>query len=1547
MPSSTAECIHEEPKRIPLLTAGEISPLVMRQWEMACEDYFSASKKLEEKDRVAAVLLGLKDLRARDWVATRREDLVALTFDDFMALLRSEFLPESWEDELHAKICSSRLKPADSFMTWLNELRHLNIILRGTDYHFTEDPLRLQLDSLIDTDLRTRAKNRKIKDVIDAATDAKGVKTPEARLNAWISEMRKLAEERANDTKHYKEAAENFHRSTKREQTDDFGRAAKRPALSQPSRFGNASTSASQNYNRTRPPKLTETERSLLDKHQGCTKCRRGYQNHRATNCPNGFPDPAGYKELTEEILLAHKRTKSVPASAKPVGAVVDSIESDEENAVFTVNAVMPSSVLDAGDTTDEEVCAPLTSRHYRWACKLSGPNTEFPVTVNSMIDIGAHGVFIDPSLVERLGLPRYKLHEPCHVDLALQNGKKTSTSLYEYVKIRPSSSDASWTSITLKAIIAPGLCVPILLGIPFLESNYIVIDCSLRTVIDKRCNYNLLDPEPVTARVPPPSPKERRRARTEEKKWNLKEKKVMFLELIDTVRTRLKESGRKRSEPVKKPNVAALIRERVKELAERQRIAEELSTCEKEARAKFAPVFEPIPHVDHLPTDTFARIKLKDASRSISSRSYSCPRKYRAAWQTLIDQHLEAGRIRPSSSSHASAAFIVPKSDPSVLPRWVNDYRELNDNTVLDAHPLPRIDDILADCAKGKIWAKIDMTNSFFQTRVHPDDIHLTAVNTPFGLYEWVVMPMGLKNSPAIHQRRVTNALRKWIGKICHVYLDDIVIWSKSIEEHRRNVDIILNALKQNHLYCNPKKSTLFCTELDFLGHHISSRGVEADSSKSGRIIAWPVPKSATEVRRFCGLVRYISSFLPNVTTHTRVLQELTTKDCDKHFPEWTARHQDAFDSIKRLVTSRECLTTIDFDLMDTHKIFVTMDASDYQSGAVLSFGETWETSRPVSFDSKTFKGAELNYPVHEKELLAIIRALKKWRSDLLGVPFIVYTDHRTLENFDKQKHLSRRQARWMEFLSQYEFKITYIPGEQNSCADALSRTEFPSADVPLAPILSIAADENLLTRIKQGYKEDPWCKKLIEASPRPHGITILDDLLYVGNRLAIPRVNDIRELLFNLAHDTLGHFGFDKSYGSLRTSFYWPKMRHDLQNAYVKGCADCQRNKSITTLPSGPLHPLPIPDQRGDSVAIDFIGPLPPDDGYDTIITLTDRLGSDIRLVPSKASLTAEELAVVFFDEWYCENGLPLEIVSDRDKLFTSKFWKCLHEITGVKLKMSTAFHPQTDGASERTNKTLNQCIRFHVDRAQQGWKRALPRIRFNLMNTINSSTGFSPFQLRMGRSPRVIPPLVSTSPDNVEDIRALEVIKRLEMDVSEAQDNLMTAKLSQTVYANKSRTDDFPLKIGDRVLLSTMHRRHEYKRKGTVRTAKFMPRFDGPYVITKVNHEHSTVTVDLPNNTRVFPTFHMSQIIPFVENNNDLFPNRQLEQPPPITIDDEEEYFIDRILDERTRGCGKQYLVRWTGYGPEDDRWLPTSALNDCEALDIWLARQDLSK
>ncbi|GBE88839.1 hypothetical protein SCP_1402470 [Sparassis crispa] len=586
--------------------------------------------------------------------------------------------------------------------------------------------------------------------------------------------------------------------------------------------------------------------------------------------------------------------------------------------------------------------------------------------------------------------------------------------------------------------------------------------------------------------------------------------------------------------------------------------------------KSEFASLFpDDIPHLDDLPTNIYHHFTLKDPEIVIQWRQYNCPKKYHEAWKVLLQQHLDAGHMRASDSPYTSPAFLIPKADPDALPQWVNDYCVLNSNTVPDMHPLPRVADILADCSQGKIWGKIDMMNSFFQTCVHPDDVKYTAITMPFRLYEWLVMPQGCRNAPLTHQRWMFTALRPLIGKICHIYLDDIIIWSQTLDEHRCNM-------------------SLFLTELDFLGHYISTNGIEADPKKVEKIVNWPIPHNTGHIRAFLGLVCYIAPFLPKLANFTNVLNPLTTKDAKLHFPQWTTEHQRAFDSIKELICSREVLAVINHDDLGCNKIFVSCDASDFRTGAMLSFGESLETACPVAFESCTLKGAELNYPVHEKELFAIVRALKKWRVDLLGVPFTVYTDHRMLKNFFHQKELSRCQARWQEFLAQYDFKIKYIKGEKNIAADVLSclpadldiidplchaatailqtathalcHIHEPPTPLVIAASshLSISSNLEWLHLIKDGYQEDKWCICL-HSNLGVVGTREQNGLLFIGDRLVIPHVPKLREAIFRLVHNSLGHFRFDKSYAAICNGYYWPNMCKELEELYVLACEDC----------------------------------------------------------------------------------------------------------------------------------------------------------------------------------------------------------------------------------------------------------------------------------------------------------------------------------------------------------------------------------------------------
>ena len=401
---------------------------------------------------------------------------------------------------------------------------------------------------------------------------------------------------------------------------------------------------------------------------------------------------------------------------------------------------------------------------------------------------------------------------------------------------------------------------------------------------------------------------------------------------------------------------------------------------------------------------------------------------------------------------------------------------------------------------------------------------------------------------------------------------------------------------------------------------------------------------------------------------------------------------------------------------------------------------------------------------------------------------------------------------------------------------------------------------------------------------------------------------------------------------------------MWQDLEDGYIPGCPECQRNKGQTTKPIGPLHPLPVPEKCCDLVAIDFIGQLPLDDGFNTILTITDCLGSDIQLIPTTATLTAEQLAKIFFEKWYCENGLPLDIVSDRDKLFVLHFWKALHELNGIKLKLLSGYHPETDGASEQTNKMVIQCLRFRVECDQKGWVKALLKVQFDIMNTINKSTGFSPFQLHFGRPACMLPPIVNRVHEE-EPILAMacKLAMRMAPIEMEAQDNLIGAKIDQAAHTNEHRFSAFPFRTGDRVVLSTKHQRHDYKSSEHYRAAKFMPRYDGPYHIVDTDEHHLTVMLDLPEKPHIFLVFHTSEVQPFTKNNTQLFPQQALVPPEPVTIDGYEEFFIDKIVDQHQQGCGIQYCVLWRGEGPEGDKWLPAKGLENCKALDKWLEHQ----
>jgi hypothetical protein len=332
-------------------------------------------------------------------------------------------------------------------------------------------------------------------------------------------------------------------------------------------------------------------------------------------------------------------------------------------------------------------------------------------------------------------------------------------------------------------------------------------------------------------------------------------------------------------------------------------------------------------------------RIVLEDEKMSLNGRMFRLPTRYWILMRDFLDEHLEAGRIR-SSSSHiqASGTWMLPKADPTAVPRVVHDYRALNTKTIKDYTPLTRQDDIMELLAKAKVRGKIDLICAYYQILMEEADIHKTAFKTPFGTYEWLVMPQRLCNAVATFQRYMNWVLRKYVGRFCAVYVDDIAIWSDSVEEHEEHVRLILQALREAGICASKKKSDLFADEIHFLGHTISSAGVEPDQVKIDKIFASRTPRSAQDIREFNGLVNYVGQFIPGLSDWSTILSDLTKKNVQFN---WETSHENAFQTIKRLAKSHPILKPIDHD--SPLPVMLVADASNRAIGGYYGQGEDY----------------------------------------------------------------------------------------------------------------------------------------------------------------------------------------------------------------------------------------------------------------------------------------------------------------------------------------------------------------------------------------------------------------------------------------------------------------------------------------------------------------------------------------------------------------------------------------------------------------------------
>uniref|UniRef100_A0A158P4K2 RNA-directed DNA polymerase n=1 Tax=Tetranychus urticae TaxID=32264 RepID=A0A158P4K2_TETUR len=825
------------------------------------------------------------------------------------------------------------------------------------------------------------------------------------------------------------------------------------------------------------------------------------------------------------------------------------------------------------------------------------------------------------------------------------------------------------------------------------------------------------------------------------------------------------------------------------------------------------------------------------DTEGHAAIRSHPYPRSEieRKEINKQIEEMMKIGVIRPSASPWASPIVLVNKPDGS--KRLCVDLRKVNAITKKDVYPLPNIDIILSSLRGCSYFTAIDLNSGYWQISVNPDDCKKTAFVTQDGLYEFVRMPFGLTNAPATFQRTMDVVLAGLKYNQCLVYLDDVVIFAQSFDELLTRTENVLQALQNAGLTIKVSKCHWAVREMLFLGHVVNAQGIRTDPRKIEDVKNFPAPKDITGIRSFMGMAGYYRKFIPKFSEIAEPLTRLTRKIVSFN---WTDEQDRAFNKIKELLLQDPVL--VHFNPSDP--IEVHCDASGIGVGAVLMHRIEKE-EKPVWYLSRLLHHAELRYSTTEKECLAIVFALEKLRPFISGLHFTVYTDHRALCWLKTKAKLPDRLLKWAIQLEQYSFDIVYRTGKSNVVADYLSRNPVRPMGQFMEPLDKYSI--NLLTidqSIARKQRSDPTFNKIICALESPEDFpniectqfVLKDMILYkliereIGPALALCVPKKLIEEIIASCHDDpiAGHLGFYKTINKIKSRYWWPDLQIDVKT-YVETCRDCQGKKAETKAAAGLLCPITIGGPF-EMIGMDLLGPFPlSEKGNKNIIVATDYLTrwAECKALPNGST---QEVAKFFAESIVCRYGAPKKVLTDRGKCFDSQFMETVYKLFASKHTRTTAYHPATNGLTERFNKTLATMLSMYVNSSHSDWDNCLPYVCFAYNTSLQSSTRFSPFFLLHGYEatlPSAVNDTITLGCDNAIEYAEL-VSTLLEVKRKIAQTNIED---SQT--ANKARYDSKHRPViyepGDRVLVYTPRRK-------VGRSEKLLHFFYGPYTVLK---------------------------------------------------------------------------------------------------------------